>query len=329
MSWSNELIIRPLQEQGVEVWYSRDSIHGADEWEKRIRQALRNCEWFLVALSANSVQSEWVRAELDWALEYRQGRILPALIGDCDPEDCNLRLRTLQRIDLRGNNPRGRAALLQIWNLHAAAPLPAISPPEPRHRRRFPRAAIAAAGIVLAVSFSAWLLFRPRSPRDDHRAANNVVNTPAPAGSSAATEGSAVSAAPLASASPAVLPPVATPAAISSGEAKALPASSSAAATARDLVGNWTNNVANVNFFSTFRKDGTMATTWTDTNSNTVIFQGNGRYTYDGKRLTYFFLPNVQEADVTWIDADHFNYLTLKSTVSGAAGVTTLMSRVK
>ncbi len=33
-------IVEPLQKHGLQVWCSRDSIHAAEEWEKRIRQAL-------------------------------------------------------------------------------------------------------------------------------------------------------------------------------------------------------------------------------------------------------------------------------------------------
>ena len=167
------LIIKPLQAQGVEVWYSRDSIHAAEEWEKRIRQALLGSEWFLVALSANSVQSEWVRAEVDWAFEHRQGRLVPVLIGDCEREECNLRLRTLQHIDLRHDNPKGRAALLQIWNLQAPTPLPAY-PSRKRRNRRPPALVAIFTAVVLAASLCLWLVFRPRAPRDD-RPVNDTV----------------------------------------------------------------------------------------------------------------------------------------------------------
>lgn len=109
------LVVAQLQQHGLQVWFSRDSIHAADEWEKRIRQALISTEWFLVALSPESVRSEWVRAEVDWAIENRRGRLIPVLVGDCNPEDCHLRLRQIQYIDLRGGNAQGKAALLRVF----------------------------------------------------------------------------------------------------------------------------------------------------------------------------------------------------------------------
>lgn len=44
-------IIAPLRQHGVETWYSKDSIETASEWEGRIRQGLKTCDWFLVVLS--------------------------------------------------------------------------------------------------------------------------------------------------------------------------------------------------------------------------------------------------------------------------------------
>jgi hypothetical protein len=108
-------VVQVLEKQGLSVWFSRDSIHAADEWEKRIRHALNSSEWFVVALTANSVHSEWVRAEVDWAFENRRGRLVPVLLGDCDPQDCHLRLRQIQHIDLRNGNSTGEDALLRVF----------------------------------------------------------------------------------------------------------------------------------------------------------------------------------------------------------------------
>jgi hypothetical protein len=178
-------IVEPLQSRGLEVWYSRDSIHAAEEWEKRIRQALTGCEWFLVALSANSVRSEWVRAEVDWALEHRLGRLVPVLIDDCDPQECNLRLRTLQYIDLRRNDLQSQAALLRVWDLQP----PAAAPPA---GRKWPLHPLAAAAIILAVAICGWLVARPRPPPDKSPAAFPANHAQAPPTAAAAVSPVAV-----------------------------------------------------------------------------------------------------------------------------------------
>jgi len=115
-------VVEPLEQHGITVWYSRDAIQGADEWEKRIRHALVSMEWFLVALSRRSVQSEWVRAEVDWALEHRRGKVVPVLLDECDPQECHLRLRQIQYIDLRNRNPAGQRQLVRVWE-HASTPI--------------------------------------------------------------------------------------------------------------------------------------------------------------------------------------------------------------
>ena len=114
-------VVEPLERHGLVVWYSRDAIHAAEEWETRIRQSLLKAEWFLVALSPRSVESGWVRAEVDWAIENRSGKLVPVLIDDCNPQDCHLRLRQIQYIDLRNNNPSGQNKLLRVWELGSTA----------------------------------------------------------------------------------------------------------------------------------------------------------------------------------------------------------------
>lgn len=115
-------IVQLLNEHGLTTFYSRDSILGAQEWEKRIREGLEDCAWFLVALSPNSVKSEWVQAEVGWALVNRRGRLIPVLVGDCRPEDCNLRLCQIQYVDLRADHPEARKALIDILQSSGTEP---------------------------------------------------------------------------------------------------------------------------------------------------------------------------------------------------------------
>jgi TIR domain len=120
-------IVAPLKQQGLRVWYSRDAISGAEEWENSIRHALATCDWFLVALSPNSVSSTWVQAEVAWAVKNRWGKIVPVLIVDCDPADCHLKLPMLQRIDLRSDDPSTRNQLARVWEKSDGT----VPPPEP------------------------------------------------------------------------------------------------------------------------------------------------------------------------------------------------------
>jgi hypothetical protein len=159
-------VVAPLEAQGLKVWFSKDSIHGADEWEKRIRQALTGSEWFLVALTPNSVSSEWVRAEVDWALENRRGKVVPVLVGDCDPQDCHPRLRQIQYIDLRRGDPPSTAALLNVWKLSPASE-GTVRPPPVIRGRRGPLPWIAA-GVLLAAGLGlSWWAHTDRDTNHD------------------------------------------------------------------------------------------------------------------------------------------------------------------
>ncbi len=110
-------IITPLKRHGIETWYSRDDIRTTSDWEQSIRRALSACDWFLVVLSPQSVESEWVRSELHWAMENRADRIVPVLIKTCDVNDLHLRLARVQHLDFRNDLQDAQERLLKIWNI--------------------------------------------------------------------------------------------------------------------------------------------------------------------------------------------------------------------
>lgn len=114
-------IIAPLRARGVDTWYSKDDIRTATEWERQIHQGLRECDWFLVALSPRSVASEWVRRETHWAFIKRQDKILPVMLETCEPEDLHLGLLPLQFVDFRENSAKGLKQLLAVWGLDMSA----------------------------------------------------------------------------------------------------------------------------------------------------------------------------------------------------------------
>src|SRR5437588_7739497 len=77
-------ILDLLRAHGIDTWYAEDDIHTAEEWEMSIRQGLASCEWFLVVMTPRSANSKWVQAEVNWAIDKRQGRLIPVLLEACD-----------------------------------------------------------------------------------------------------------------------------------------------------------------------------------------------------------------------------------------------------
>ncbi len=77
-----------LTREGISVWLDEQMIRVGDSITDKVSQGLAESDYFLIALSDNAVQSEWVRKELNQALiseiEERKVRILPLKLSSCD-----------------------------------------------------------------------------------------------------------------------------------------------------------------------------------------------------------------------------------------------------
>jgi hypothetical protein len=113
-----ERTVLPLfRAHGIRYWYSSEDIPSASDWEKVIRQALTDCDWFLVALSANSVQSDWVQAEVHWALDNRKDHFVSLLLTDCTPSDLHLKLIRYQHVDFRQPSDEAGRRLVEAFGI--------------------------------------------------------------------------------------------------------------------------------------------------------------------------------------------------------------------
>jgi len=93
-----------------------------DEWEirvgecivSRIQQGLEDCDYTVIVLSPNAIQSGWV--EKEWKASYwneiqeRRVVILPVMLKDCDVPAL---LKTKKYADFRTRYPLGLAQLTQ------------------------------------------------------------------------------------------------------------------------------------------------------------------------------------------------------------------------
>lgn len=94
--------LKPFLEQGgMSVWCSTADLNWGVDWERRLQQALLKADWFIVVLSPDAADSDWVRAEVHWAMEKRKGSLIPVMLRTCDPAAIHLRLGTVQFIDFR------------------------------------------------------------------------------------------------------------------------------------------------------------------------------------------------------------------------------------
>lgn len=108
-----------LRSHELSVWYSSLHILGAQQWHDEIGAALRRCDWFVVLMSEEAVNSVWVKRELLYALQQRRyvNRITPVLVSPCDYEQLSWTLSALQIVSFVGDNEAGLRELLRVWSI--------------------------------------------------------------------------------------------------------------------------------------------------------------------------------------------------------------------
>ncbi|MGI9066315.1 MAG: toll/interleukin-1 receptor domain-containing protein [Pyrinomonadaceae bacterium] len=108
-----------LRQHGIPIWFSEINIIGAQQWHDEIGAALKRCDWLVVLLSPNSVESIWVKREVLFALNDRRyaERIVPVLYQPCDYDQLSWTLSLLQIIDFAQGFENGCRRLLQVWGV--------------------------------------------------------------------------------------------------------------------------------------------------------------------------------------------------------------------
>lgn len=108
-----------LKAHGLPIWYAPTNIVGAQQWQDEIGAALKRCDWFVILLSPASVESMWVKRELQYALRDARydGRITPVVIEACEIDDLSWVLASIQMINCTGEMDSGLRELLRVWGL--------------------------------------------------------------------------------------------------------------------------------------------------------------------------------------------------------------------
>jgi hypothetical protein len=124
-------LIPLFDELGMVAWCSATDIRMAADWERQIRTALAQADWFVVVLSPDAQTSEWVQAETHWALEHKRGRVIPVMARGCTPEELHLKLGTLQYVDYRQDPAVAAARLRALIGAPPAESATRICDPRP------------------------------------------------------------------------------------------------------------------------------------------------------------------------------------------------------
>lgn len=150
---------KALKASGFDVWWD-EQLPAHQSYSDIIEQRLREASAVVVLWSKEAVQSQWVRAEADFARS--EGKLVQAQLDDTLPP---MPFNQIQCAELQGwrgsRKHRGWAKLAQSVAAVAGEPLPAAEPsPAPQRFRLDRRIAVAAVALLLIVAGA--LVFAPR-----------------------------------------------------------------------------------------------------------------------------------------------------------------------
>jgi len=78
-----------LEKAGYDVWWDITDLEGGDVWIRKIYQAIKTSQYFIVVLTKASIESNWVTEEYAEALNLLRKRqikkIVPLMLEQCEP----------------------------------------------------------------------------------------------------------------------------------------------------------------------------------------------------------------------------------------------------
>jgi TIR domain len=103
----------------IRSFWSPKGINTAERWNKSIGEALKRCDWFLLILSHQSVNSKWVKSEFNYAINHDQyeDRIIPCWWRKCKPDADFWTLDALQHISFMKKQEDAYQKLLATWGI--------------------------------------------------------------------------------------------------------------------------------------------------------------------------------------------------------------------
>ena len=161
-SFVDNVLLPALHARGISTWYSKKDIYTAEEWDRMIVHGLEESQWFLVVLTENATKSEWLKAEVMWAMENRHGKIIPLLLRDCNVTAISLLLKKIQYVDFRSDKQAGLHTLLQIWSKTLA---PAAG--KPTQTRKNKRITIATIALTLVCLIELVIYYSRKYPSEN------------------------------------------------------------------------------------------------------------------------------------------------------------------
>ena len=156
-----EKLAKDLEGKGYDVWFDLTDIEGGERWAQEIQKGIQGSDYFIIAVSPHSIQSEWVEKEFIYA-SSRKLPIIPVLLETCD---LPIWLMNIQYIEMlhRRTYEEGFQKVLNI--LDGKEP-PEVEETKPERNPKLLWAGIGGGVILLALIL--WAIFgsKPATPSD-------------------------------------------------------------------------------------------------------------------------------------------------------------------
>jgi hypothetical protein len=103
-----------LKALNINYWYCKEDIITGEQWERSIKHALEECDGLILVMSPASERSEWVKDEVNWAMNQKPGRVIPVLYRQCNLENFHIRLPRIQFSDFTTDENTARNKLIRF-----------------------------------------------------------------------------------------------------------------------------------------------------------------------------------------------------------------------
>lgn len=79
-------VVSYLEKAGLDVWYDQRDVHPGAGWNDPIGEGLSESDAMVVLLTPSSLDSEFIRREIDYALGEKRfkRRLIPVFVGDSE-----------------------------------------------------------------------------------------------------------------------------------------------------------------------------------------------------------------------------------------------------
>ena len=117
-----------LIDNGVDTWFDEWEIKLGDSLASKIFEGIKECDFFIIILSKNSVKSKWVKEELDSATIKRieeKTRIIPIIIDNIGEDEIPYEIKHLHWIKINEDNYEEgfKKVINTIFNVNEKPPL--------------------------------------------------------------------------------------------------------------------------------------------------------------------------------------------------------------